>query len=56
MGKNNEIRITSVPPKIKEDLKNIAKNEGISLAHLLKPKLREIRDSYPERMRIIHPD
>jgi hypothetical protein len=52
MAKNNEIRITGVPEQIKEDLKNIAKNSGVDLGQLLKPKLREIRDSYPEYMRV----
>lgn len=52
MPKNNEIRITGVPEQIKSDLKNIAKNQGVNLGQLLKPKLREIRDSYPEHMRI----
>jgi len=51
MAKQNEIRITNVPKDIKEDLENIAANTGISLGTLLKPKLREIRDSYSEKMR-----
>lgn len=51
MSKKNEIRITGVAPQIKEDLQNIARNEGICLGQLLKPKLREIRDSYPQHMR-----
>jgi hypothetical protein len=51
MAKQNEIRITNVPKDIKEDLENIADNIGISLVTLLKPKLREIRDSYSEKMR-----
>ena len=52
MAKNNEIRITGVPEQIKEDLKNIAFNTGVDLGQLLKPRLREIRDSYPEYLRI----
>lgn len=56
MAKENEIRVKGVPPVIKQDLKNIAKNTGTTLSQLLKPHLREIRDSYSEDMRTIHPD
>jgi len=53
MEKNGmqSIEISNVSPEVKRDLTNIAKNEGVSLAQFLKPKLREIRDSYPEKMR-----
>lgn len=46
-----EIRIKGVSPDLHKDLIAIAKNESVSLSDLLKPKLREIRDTYPEYMR-----
>lgn len=52
MAKQNEIRITNVPLDVKNDLENIASNIGISLSAMLKPKLREIRDGYSEKMRV----
>lgn len=51
MEKDSEIRITNVPPQIKQELKNIAKNSGVSLGQLLKPKLREIASSYEANMK-----
>lgn len=51
----NEIRIVVVQPEIKSDLENIAYNKGISLSSFLKPLLREIRDSFPDHMRIKKP-
>jgi hypothetical protein len=46
-----ELRITGVNPKLKDELNNIAANQGINLTSFLKPKLREIADSYPEKMK-----
>lgn len=46
------IMIKGVPNKLKSELKNISKNSGLTLAALLKPKLREIVESYPEQMKI----
>lgn len=44
--------ITGMDPKVHRALANIAKNLGnIPLASFLKPKLREIMDSYPLDMR-----
>jgi hypothetical protein len=51
MAKHDEIRIYGVSPKLKTDLYNIAKNTGVTLASLLKPKLREIAESYPTQMK-----
>lgn len=51
MAKRNEIRITNVPLDVKNDLENIAGNIGISLSAMLKPKLREIRDGYSDKMK-----
>lgn len=46
-----EIRITGVGKELHSDLNNIADHLGIPLVSMLKPKLREIRDSFPEEMR-----
>lgn len=46
-----EVRIKGVPKDVHDDLKNIAANIGISISNMLRPKLREIRDSYSEKMR-----
>ena len=51
MAKQNEIRITNVPLDVKNDLENIAGNIGVTLSAMLKPKLREIRDSYSDKMK-----
>lgn len=51
----DEIRIQGVQPDVKNDLKAIAKNQGLTLASFLKPELRKIRDSYPDNMRIADP-
>lgn len=52
MAKENEVRITGVNEKLKEELGYISKNLGHSTFNsFLKVKLREIRDSYPENMR-----
>lgn len=50
-----EVRVRGVNNQIVDDLEAIAKNLGITVTALLKPKLREIRDSYPEKMRIPPP-
>lgn len=47
----NEVRIYGVSEELKNDLIAIAENTGITLTALLKPKLREIRDSYPSNLR-----
>lgn len=47
----DEIRVRGVSPKLVTELNNIANNIGISLTQMLKPKLREISDSYPEKMK-----
>ena len=50
-GDTGEIRIRYVSKKIITDLSNIADNIGVSVANFLKPKLREIADSYPDKMK-----
>ena len=47
-----EIRITAVNADLINDLNNIAENLGHkTLNAFLRPELRKIRDSYPEKMR-----
>jgi hypothetical protein len=43
--------IYNIQPEVLHDLRNIAKNLGSDLSSLIKPKLRELRDSYPVNMR-----
>ena len=45
------IVIKNVNPDLKRELENISGNQGIPLSSFLKPKLREIRDSFPPEMR-----
>lgn len=47
----NEIRLRGVSEKLIEDLSNISKNLGITISQMLKPKIREIVESYPEKMK-----
>ncbi len=56
MAKNQKvtldyIKIKSVSPSLKNELKSIAKNLDVDLSSFLKPKLREIANSYPMEMR-----
>jgi hypothetical protein len=52
VGLSPEIRITGVPADIHSQLHNIAKNEGHNnLSAILRPHLRKIVESYPEKMR-----
>lgn len=46
-----EIRIT-VGTKTHNDLHNIANNAGVSLSNLLRPKLAELANSYPDQMKL----
>jgi hypothetical protein len=52
MAKSDELRLRGISGKLKEELVNIAENEGINLSALLRPKLRQIVDSYPQQMKI----
>ena len=47
-----EIRVTGVSSKLNEELQNIAGNIGITKNSFLKMKLREISNSYPEKMKL----
>lgn len=47
----DQMSIRGVNDQLKQDLKNIADNLGDSVSSLIKPKLRELRDSYPEHLR-----
>lgn len=46
-----EVRIQGVNPKLDRELHNIADNLGITRNSFLKPKLKEIADSYSEEMK-----
>lgn len=46
-----ELRINVGSPKTRRDLINIAKNFNVTLSEFLRPKLREIADSYPDRLK-----
>jgi hypothetical protein len=46
-----EIPITNVNPKVKQELKNIARYEGITVSQLLRPELRQLANKYPEHVR-----
>lgn len=51
--KQSEIRIvTEGMIEVHQDLVNIAKNSGVTLQQFLRPKLREISDSYPAKMKL----
>ncbi len=47
----SEIRINGVSPDLHIQLINIAKHLGIPFSSWIKPKLREIADSYPDDMK-----
>jgi len=47
-----EIKITNVPPTVKEQLENIADHMGVETGSFLKTELRHIIDRYPEKMRL----
>jgi hypothetical protein len=48
----SEIRLKGVSNQLKHDLTNISKNTGLTLSGFVKSKLREIAESYPDRMKI----
>ena len=50
------LAVYGVNSSVHEELKNISKNLGIDLSALIKPKLRELRDSYPEALRKFNKD
>lgn len=51
MNEKSEIRLRGVSHQVSMDIKNISANLGISVTNLLKPKLREIADSYPPNLK-----
>jgi hypothetical protein len=51
MNDKARITITGVLPSMKEELENISDNLGEPLAVLLRPKLREFINSFPEKIR-----
>jgi hypothetical protein len=50
-GKNAEIRIRGIGNKLHEELNNISDNTGVPLSHILIPKLHEVANSYPDKMK-----
>lgn len=55
-GRKPELRIQGVSEKTKQEIINIADNVGVGISELLRPKLREIIESYPEKFRQPKPD
>lgn len=53
--REREIRITNVPDHTINAINNISKNLGVSVSTLLKPKIFDIVQSYPEELRMIKP-
>jgi len=49
---HREIRIRGVGKQIRTDLENIAENLGTDISALIKPKLWEIANSYPDNMKL----
>lgn len=48
--KPDEITIQNIPSVTASQIKNIAYNKGISVTALIKPKLRELADSFPKEL------
>lgn len=53
---SNEVRIKNIPDRTVQELKNIAAHLGITVSAMLKPKLREIIESYPTNYRTEYKD
>lgn len=47
-----EILITNVPPRLKEELTNIADNLCVPRATFIKQELRKVAESYPAEMKM----
>lgn len=52
MSEPKTIKVTNVNPKVATELKNIADNLNVDLSQFLKPKLKEIVDSYSPDMKM----
>jgi hypothetical protein len=50
-NKHYEIRIKVVSKTLHDELISIAKHHSVCVSSFLKPKIREIVDSYPDRIR-----
>lgn len=48
----SEVRIKGVSKVMSKQLGNIAKNLGVGISAILKPKIREIVDSYPDNLKV----
>ena len=53
--KTDEMKITSMSPKLQEQIENIASNLGIKKATLLRVLLFEIAKDYPEKIKSFTP-
>jgi hypothetical protein len=51
-NKPQELLITNVSPKLKQELTNIADNMCVTRASFVKQELRKVVESYPKEMRI----
>lgn len=49
--KRNEVRIRGVGDTLFEELTNICRHTGISAGELMKPQIRIVVESHPERYR-----
>ena len=46
------IKVRGVPGKLKNQLKTIAENKGITLSAFVRPALRKLVESQPEHLKI----
>jgi hypothetical protein len=49
---NRELRITNVPTRLREELENVVGNLGTTVSGFLKPKIRDILESYSPDMKL----
>lgn len=51
-----EARVRGLSKKLSKQLFNISKNLGVSISSILKPKIKEIVDSYPDHIKQVSID
>lgn len=44
-------RISQIPSSVRDQLKTIAKNSNYTMSGLMRPKIRELIDSFPEHLK-----
>ena len=49
---HNELRITGIPQDVKDKLKTISKNLGVSESQLIRLKFDSIIESFPDKLKI----